>query len=97
MNCAARIFQSYVESVYVPILATIVGGIKFPKLACSLGLIFIVGREIYRFGYNHRGPRGRRVGAVITDTAVVVMAGCALYSCWSAGGGYKGFISFIKN
>lgn len=48
-----------------------VAGIYFPIPAASLGLAIFIGRIIYSVGYVMGGPKGRSVGALINDFAML--------------------------
>merc|ERR1711862_262747 len=65
LNCAVRASSSYTEVVYLPILTTIISGLVYPHASVCFGIVYMIGRTLYSFGYYHRGPKGRKLGAII--------------------------------
>jgi uncharacterized membrane protein len=49
----------------------LVAGIYFPIPAAVLGLAIFIGRIIYSVGYVIGGPKGRSIGALINDFAML--------------------------
>ena len=48
-----------------------IGGIIYPIAAGILNWTFFVGRVIYTAGYFRSGSRGRVLGAIIADIALI--------------------------
>ena len=46
-----------------------------PEFAAAAGAAYVVGREIFAFGYTHGGADKRLYGAVVLDIALVAMMG----------------------
>lgn len=53
----------------------------YPIYAAIAGAVYIVGREVYAYGYRASGAGGRLVGAIILDIALV---GCFLTNVYLA-------------
>ncbi|MDV7402870.1 MAPEG family protein, partial [Arthrospira platensis SPKY1] len=49
----------------------IVAGIYFPIPSAALGLAIFLARIIYTVGYVIGGPRGRSIGALLNDFAIL--------------------------
>jgi glutathione S-transferase len=73
--------------VIIPLL---VAGLSYTRLAFIIGLIYIVGREIYSQGYRRSGSKGRLIGALIIDFALFVLWSMAFYTCFHWGNGLEG-------
>jgi uncharacterized membrane protein YecN with MAPEG domain len=64
-------------------------------LAFITGIIYIVGREIYSQGYRRSGSKGRFIGAMILDLALLILWSMALYTCFYWGNGFNGLKKLI--
>lgn len=51
---------------------------------------------MYAVGYRSRGPKGRLIGALMIDVALVVFLFFTFTSLYKAGGGYEGLLSVLK-
>ncbi len=70
-NSAQRAHYNFVEWIASTLILIIVAGIYFPMPAAGLGLAIFIGRLIYSIGYAMNGPKGRSIGAVINDIAIL--------------------------
>jgi len=64
-------------------------------LAFITGLIYIIGREIYSQGYRRSGSKGRLIGALTLDLALLILWSMALYTCFHWGNGLNGLQKLI--
>jgi hypothetical protein len=78
-NCAQRAHYNLIEMATSIIVFIVVAGFYFPTFAAGCGAFWVVGREIYSFGYISGGANGRMVGAGISDLALLVAFGAAVY------------------
>jgi hypothetical protein len=72
------------------ITSLLVAGLAYPRLTCLLGLVYMVGREVYSQGYRRLGSKGRRTGALMFNGALLSLWGMAFYTCFSWCNGFQG-------
>jgi glutathione S-transferase len=70
-NSAQRAHYNFIEWIASTLILILVAGIYFPIPAAALGLTIFIGRIIYSVGYVYNGPKGRSVGALINDFAIL--------------------------
>ena len=93
---AQRTHYNYVEiSAFVTGLILATAQDK-PVLAGSGGLAFLLGRALYSSGYKKQGPKGRNIGAIISDLAIVVLLGGAVHSALSHSGAISAVAKLFK-
>ena len=95
-NNYQRAHYNYVEGVATAITLELVCGLFHPGVAVFAGLFYIIGRALYAVGYRSRGPKGRLIGALMIDVALVVFLFFTFTSLYKAGGGYEGLLSVLK-
>jgi len=78
-NCAQRAHQNYVEQAASIVILILLLGLYAPITAAQTGVVYIVGREIYSYGYRSGGPAGRLVGAIMLDLALVFAFFATMY------------------
>ena len=78
--------------VIIPLL---ISGLSYTRLAFFTGILYIVGREIYSQGYRRSGSKGRLVGAMMLDLALLILWAMALYTCFYWGNGLTGLQKLI--
>eukprot|EP00347_Sterkiella_histriomuscorum_P021275 403334577 len=77
-NCAQRIHANSLEQLSWALPALLINGLFFPKFSASMGLVVLVGRELYRYGYmSNDGPNSkiRELGAVPLNAAEMFLLG----------------------
>ena len=57
----------------------LISGLFFPKASAILGLVYMVGRQVYAAGYSRNGPDGRMYGALLFDLALVGWLGMSVF------------------
>ena len=83
------------EGVATAITLELICGIFRPGVAVVAGLVYIIGRVFYALGYRHRGAKGRMIGALLIDAALVTLLIYTFSSLWTVGGGVDGFILLL--
>eukprot|EP00455_Lapot_gusevi_P041287 TRINITY_DN4772_c0_g1_i2.p1 TRINITY_DN4772_c0_g1~~TRINITY_DN4772_c0_g1_i2.p1 ORF type:complete len:152 (+),score=48.72 TRINITY_DN4772_c0_g1_i2:75-530(+) len=91
INNYQRAHYNYVESVATILTFLVLSGLLYPCFAASCGLAYIVGRLAYTWGYQSSGPKGRMVGAIILDLALLALFACSIYSSLQVLGYVKPF------
>ena len=75
-NCAQRIHSNSVEQLAWAFPLLLVGGAFTPRLSASLGIVVLIGRELYRYGYmTNEGHTSkiREAGAIPLNAAEFFM------------------------
>jgi glutathione S-transferase len=70
-NAAQRAHYNFLEWIASTLIFIIIAGIYFPIPAAVLGLVIFIARIIYCVGYVIGGPKGRSVGALLNDFAIL--------------------------
>lgn len=70
-NVHQRAHYNCLEQVATMIAAILLTGVSMPLAGCIIGWVYFIGRTIYTFGYITKGPKGRLIGALICDAAIV--------------------------
>lgn len=96
-NCAQRGHLNYVEGVATAIVTFLVAGLFQTRLTIVLAAVYIIGRALYAAGYSAAGPKGRLVGAILYDLALLGGFGVGAYSAFVAGGGVKGVMDIVQH
>lgn len=80
-QCAQRSHYQLIEWIASVLIFLLISGIFFPLYASYGGVAWIVGRELYTYGYMNNGPSGRMIGATLADIAALVLFGFGVYGC----------------
>jgi hypothetical protein len=78
-NSYQRAHANLLEMVTTVLVSLLIGGLFFPDYATYAGAAWIVGRELYTYGYMTKGPNGRGVGAGIADIGMFALIIMSLY------------------
>ena len=55
----------------------LVCSINLPMFATICGFMMLIGKLMYTIGYCMKGPKGRVIGAILVDLAIVaLLVGC---------------------
>jgi uncharacterized membrane protein YecN with MAPEG domain len=97
MNQYQRCHMNYVEGLGTVITLSLIAGLYSPKWSVILGFAYILGREVYAYGYSQIGANARMIGAIIFDIALVGLAGIAFRGAFLAGNGIDGLVKLLTN
>ncbi|CAF1594417.1 unnamed protein product, partial [Adineta ricciae] len=89
-NNYRRAHMNYLEGGFAVIVPLLISGLSYTRVAFIAGLVYIVAREIYSQGYRRSGSKGRLIGALILDAALLTLWSMALYTCFHWGNGLGG-------
>eukprot|EP00667_Euglena_gracilis_P026811 EG_transcript_32658 len=79
-NSVQRAHQNTLES-WAPIqILMVVDGLLFPKAAAAFGLVWVLSRFLYGFGYSRSGPKGRMVGVLLSHLGTLPLIFLSLYA-----------------
>ena len=84
LNSAERIHANNVEHVFICALNVAVAALNYPFLGFVGAWVMVFGRLLFSLGYYCYGPRGRLVGALITDLGFFYCFGLACLSVFKA-------------
>jgi uncharacterized membrane protein YecN with MAPEG domain len=96
-NNYQRSHYNYLEGIALVVPALLIAGLFQTKITFILGVVYIVGRELYSQGYKTFGASKRGLGAATLDIALVGLWGISIYYTFQAGGGMHGFKAFLFN
>jgi glutathione S-transferase len=66
-NCVQRAHQNTLEN-WAPIqILMLVNGLVYPCASAALGLVWVLGRILYGYGYATKGPKGRMFGGIVIN------------------------------
>ena len=77
------------------LIPLLIAGLSYTRVTFFAGLAYIVGREIYSQGYRRSGSKGRLIGALILDFALLTLWSMALYTCYHWGNGLSGLAKLL--
>lgn len=72
-NSAQRAHYNFLEWIASTLIMILIAGIYFPIPAAALGLAIFIGRIVYSVGYVIGGPKGRSIGALTNDFAMLAV------------------------
>ncbi|KXN74461.1 hypothetical protein CONCODRAFT_82924 [Conidiobolus coronatus NRRL 28638] len=78
-NNAQRAHHNYVEQHTITQVLLLTAGVFNPIYAAYSSVAYIVGRQLYQNGYIKNGPKGRMVGAIVLDLALVALIGMSVH------------------
>ena len=70
-NSSQRAHMNFVEMIASSLMFLLVAGLYCPCMATGFGVLMIVSRIFYSVGYVNSGPKGRLVGALLNDIAIL--------------------------
>ena len=79
-NNYQRAHYNFLEGIASALTLLFISGLFYPRLVGVLGAVYNVGRLLYAIGYQRNGPKGRTVGVILVDGALVVMLVLCLYA-----------------
>ena len=96
-NSAQRCHQNTAENISTVQLCGVVNGLLFPRFAGSCLMLYAIGRILYGRGYSNGGPKGRRLGGMISHLGDIPLYLCCAYSayCLATGGNTEGLFDLF--
>ncbi|CAF1269356.1 unnamed protein product [Rotaria magnacalcarata] len=94
-NNYRRAHMNYMEGGFAIIVPLLIAGLSYTRWAFFTGIVYIVAREIYSQGYRRSGSKGRLIGAILLDLALLILWSMALYTCFRWGNGVDGLKRLI--
>lgn len=76
-NCVQRVHQNTLEGYPTFLMLLFTGGLQYPKTCAAAGMVWIVGKVIYAYGYYSDDINNRRYGA-ISYLGLLTMLGCSI-------------------
>jgi glutathione S-transferase len=70
-SSAQRAHYNFLEWIASTLIFLLIAGVYFPIPSAVLGLAVFIGRLIYAIGYMMGGPKGRLIGVLINDLAIL--------------------------
>jgi len=95
-NSAQRAHYNYLENLTSTLVTVAIAGLIYTKITLIAGIVFMIGRALYGYGYTQQGPRGRRMGSRVAGAAQVIILILAIISCYELTGGYAGFMHLLR-
>lgn len=92
-----RAHYNFVEGVATALTLLLVAGLFYPKVAFLSGVAYFIGRALYTAGYLASGTKGRFVGVLVVDVALVVLLVLSIKGIFAAGGGVSGLVKFLTH
>ena len=83
---AQRVHVNFVEGVASAIALNVMSGLFYPRFAAAAGAVYVIGREVFAWGYTTGGADKRLYGALTYDLALLAMVGAALRGGWRQAG-----------
>mmetsp|Transcript_13615 Transcript_13615/g.19518 ORF Transcript_13615/g.19518 Transcript_13615/m.19518 type:complete len:171 (+) Transcript_13615:131-643(+) len=76
---AQRVHLNYLEGLTPAIANLLLAGLFYPITSASLGVLNLVGRQLYASGYRAKGPDGRLYGFLLINIAQVSFTGMGIF------------------
>ena len=70
-NNAQRAHLNFVEQIATCLALIAVGGLFYPIVQASFGLVMFIARIVYTVGYIKGGPKGRAAGVILWDIGLI--------------------------
>ena len=61
-NSAQRVHMQYMESITQILCMQLFAGLQWPIPTMVIGVVYLIGRILYTYGYMSGGPKGRIIG-----------------------------------
>ena len=81
-NNYRRAHMNYLEGGFAVLFPLLIAGLSYTRVTFLTGIVYIIVREIYSQGYRRSGSKGRLIGALTLDFALLILWSMALYSCF---------------
>jgi len=91
-NNHTRAHYNFLEGIVPITVFLLVSGLMVPRVTAYLGYLYFVGRFLYAIGYIRHGPRGRGVGVLIVDLALLSLFILSFISIFQIMGGITGMM-----
>mmetsp|Transcript_20425 Transcript_20425/g.28297 ORF Transcript_20425/g.28297 Transcript_20425/m.28297 type:complete len:161 (+) Transcript_20425:51-533(+) len=82
-NCVQRAHQNTLESLSAVQVLLVINGLFQPIATSVFGMIWVLTRVLYGFGYATKGPKGRLLGVYLSLLGVFPLIGQVFYNAVS--------------
>lgn len=96
LNNYVRAHYNYLEGLTPIVLFHLISGLYYTKLTLLMGVLYIIGRQMYAIGYRAKGPSGRGYGVLLVDIALLITLITSIMTVVHYGGGLNGLIRLIS-
>lgn len=69
-NTAQRAHLNFVECIATLLALVLIGGVYYPLVQVGFAVVLIISRLIYAVGYASGGPKGRLIGAILSNVGL---------------------------
>jgi uncharacterized membrane protein YecN with MAPEG domain len=97
LNNTIRPHYNYIEGLAPIMLFILVSGLYYTRFTLVMGILYIVGRQLYYMGYRAKGPTGRGVGVLMLDLALISLLVTSILTTFHYGGGMNGLMNALKS
>ena len=81
MNNGQRVQMHFLDNITFNLISIAFIGFRFQWIALGLGSAIILGRLLFSVGYVMKGPRGRMVGALLTQLSILASYIACIVTC----------------
>lgn len=96
-NNTQRVHYNFLEGLPVVLLLLLVSGLHHTRFTVLCGSVYFIGRALYTIGYLTKGHKGRMIGVLTLDIALIALLYGSFAACLHIGNGFDGLYQLIKS